>query len=93
MSEKKSIFEQDLSTLISLNGFKRTQPQLLVTKILLGISLAGFLFALVFLLINTIRSNRTDIPPQEGQLLNRISIEKAAQLLQEETVRFNPEGT
>ena len=74
----------------SPNRSMRRQPrQVNFSKLLALIAVTSLVSSLLFLVITTVRLNQTDIPPQEGQLLNRISIEQAAQLLQEQTVVFN----
>jgi len=68
--------------------FTNTPTQQLISVVFLGLNGIAILFSLGFLVKTMMQLNKTDVPPQEGQLLNRPSIEKAAQLIQEQTVVF-----
>lgn len=60
----------------------------LLGLVLVVVSTFSLILSFVFLINTAIQLNRGEVPPQEGQLLNRPSIEKAAILLQEQTAVF-----
>lgn len=69
--------------------FRNKPKELTITTFILGLASFSLVVSLILLILLTARINQTDIPPQEGQLLNRTSIEKAAELMREQTVVFN----
>lgn len=91
-ANKSSVFEKDLKD-INLSGLMpRQSPQQIAGNMMLVLSGFSLILSLIYIVLTGMRLNQTNIPPQDGQLLNRASIEKAAQLLQEETVVFSPES-
>lgn len=80
------------SSLATIENWLRRQPHsVLVTSGILVLSLIFLVLNLIFLVSVISRINQTDIAPQEGQLLNRLSIEQAAELLREKTLVFEEE--
>ena len=69
----------------------RQPKEILVSLIFVGVASISLFASLLFVLLNSNQLSRTDISPQDGQLLNNQSIEKASQLLIEQTVSFNLE--
>lgn len=86
---KKSILQTDLGDINLSRLIPRHEPKQLASSVMMLLTGLSLLVSLIFIIITGININRTDIPPQEGQLLNRGSVEKAAQLLTEETVLFD----
>lgn len=81
----------DLKDLNPLKLIPRRSPQEMALLVMILLSSLSLIISLVFLVSTGLRINRTDIPPQDGQLINRVIVEQAAELIQEETVIFSEE--